>query len=150
MSETRIAATDRLRKAGLWEAACAFREQCRIALRAEGKSRQEAISQAWAQTLEKFPPSAVPNDLLEEIQRLVVVPPTLDELIAVVLSLGSSAKLIEDIVWGQQHSDDTDLSNADSPSLAAKFFAALHRQSPSRLFDLAIRYAQLHPSVIEG
>ena len=156
MDESRIATTDRLRKAGLWEAACAFREQCRLELRAEGKSRQDANDQAWAQMQERFPAPAVPprpnatEELVEDIQRRTVVAPSIDELIAVVSATGSSANLLADIFWARQHLDDPQFRIADAPTPAAKFFAELQQLSPSRLMDVAVRYVQLHPSALEG
>ncbi len=37
----------KLRKAGLWEQADQFREEQRVRLRGEGKSKQVAVAEAW-------------------------------------------------------------------------------------------------------
>ncbi len=47
---------DRLRKAGLWEEAEAFREETRHQLRVEGKTKTEAVSEAWDAMAAKYLP----------------------------------------------------------------------------------------------
>jgi hypothetical protein len=48
----------RLKRAGLWEQANHYREEVRQRLRAEGKSKEEAVEAAWAAMAEKSLPLA--------------------------------------------------------------------------------------------
>src|SRR5881394_1073934 len=56
MVESRIVATDRLRKEKRWEEASRFRDEVRRQLRAAGKPRAEANDAAWEAMLDRFPP----------------------------------------------------------------------------------------------
>jgi hypothetical protein len=57
MTESKIVATDRLRKEGRWEAASLWRDEKRKQLRADGKhNRAESNAAAWAAMIEEFRP----------------------------------------------------------------------------------------------
>ena len=47
-----------LRRVDLWEEAQEFREQVRQRLRADGKTKQEAVEEAWREMAEKYVPIA--------------------------------------------------------------------------------------------
>lgn len=49
---------DLLRRAGLWKPAQEYREQARQRLRAEGKTKQEAVAGAWREMADKYEPLA--------------------------------------------------------------------------------------------
>ena len=58
MTESKIVATDRLRKEGRWEEASLWRDQKRKQLRGDGKhNRAESNAAAWTAMIEEFPPS---------------------------------------------------------------------------------------------
>ena len=54
--ESKIAATERLRREGRWEAASWFRDQWRKKLRAEGMTRREANEKSWESMVEEYFP----------------------------------------------------------------------------------------------
>jgi hypothetical protein len=54
--ETKIEITRRLQLAGQWEAASAFKEECRRRLRAEKIPRGEANERAWDEMRRRYPP----------------------------------------------------------------------------------------------
>ena len=56
MTESRISATDRLRREGRWEEASLYRDEIRKQLKAEGRSRADANDAAWHAMLLKYPP----------------------------------------------------------------------------------------------
>ena len=58
MKESRIEATDRLRKEGQWSEASLFCDEERRRLRSEGMTKAEANDQAWEAMVAKFPPLA--------------------------------------------------------------------------------------------
>jgi hypothetical protein len=57
MTESKIVATDRLRKEGRWEEASLWRDEKRKQLRTDGKhNRAESNAAAWDAMIEQFPP----------------------------------------------------------------------------------------------
>ena len=56
MTESKIVATDRLRKDGRWAEASIWRDQKRKQLRAEGQTRAESNEAAWDAMRKQFPP----------------------------------------------------------------------------------------------
>jgi hypothetical protein len=56
MSESKIVATDRLRREGRWPEASIFRDNERQRLRAAGIPRKQANEQAWEAMTAAYPP----------------------------------------------------------------------------------------------
>jgi hypothetical protein len=56
MTESKIVATDRLRKEGRWEEASLWRDNKRKQLRAEGHAKAEANEASWEAMIEQFSP----------------------------------------------------------------------------------------------
>jgi len=56
MRESKITATERLRRNGDWETASLYRDDQRKRLRSEGMRRREANEESWRLMLEEFPP----------------------------------------------------------------------------------------------
>ena len=56
MRESKITATERLRRNGNWETASLYRDDQRKRLRSEGMRRREANEESWRLMLEEFPP----------------------------------------------------------------------------------------------
>ena len=54
--ESKIVATERLRKEGRWNEASLFKDEAIKRLRAEGRTKSEASEAAWDEMLAKFPP----------------------------------------------------------------------------------------------
>lgn len=68
MNESKIEATDRLRREGRWEVASKYRDEVRKRLKGEGKTRTEANDAAWEAMLEKYPPTEPPLEQLELVK----------------------------------------------------------------------------------
>jgi hypothetical protein len=56
MKESKIHATERLRREGRWDEASAFRDNVRKRLRADGKPKSEANDLAWEAMIDKYQP----------------------------------------------------------------------------------------------
>jgi len=56
MEESKIAATDRLRREGRWEEASLYKDKIRKELKEKGVPRKEANEQSWSKMVETFPP----------------------------------------------------------------------------------------------
>ena len=63
MTESKIGATDRLRKEGRWEEASLWRDNKRKQLRAEGHAKTKASDTSWQAMIEVFPP--LPQEEIE-------------------------------------------------------------------------------------
>jgi hypothetical protein len=56
MTESKIVATERLRKEGRWDEASLWRDKKRKQLRADGQARAESNEAAWDAMIKQFPP----------------------------------------------------------------------------------------------
>jgi hypothetical protein len=56
MEESKIQATDRLRREGRWEEASLYKDKMRTELKGKGIPRTEANEQSWKKMVETFPP----------------------------------------------------------------------------------------------
>ena len=64
MEESKIAATDRLRREGRWEEASLYKDKIRTELKAKGIPRKEANEESWKKMAETFPPQDGEQDEL--------------------------------------------------------------------------------------
>ena len=67
MLESKIHATERLRREGRWAEASAYRDDVRKRLRSEGKAKSEANELAWEEMISKYTP--LPN--LDDVNQMV-------------------------------------------------------------------------------
>lgn len=110
--ETRIEATERLRREGRWPEATAHRERLRLELRAAGKPRQEANDEAWNRVIEEYPPLPAPDPVpVESIERAVAVAeiPSVPEAAPVAFesalrSLPATTTISKELDWISTHS----------------------------------------------
>ena len=143
MSESQLAAMDRLRREGRWTVASIFRDEARRRLRDEGKPRQEANQAAWAAMIAEYPPldesevaevkrdappvcqpSSVPDDPLPDIETDV-----LGRL------KSSSPNLCRDILWVYDRLEDKTTKPEDAPGLGAWSMLNWAREYRNRFFE---------------
>jgi len=144
--ESKIAATHRLQREGRWDEASQYRDEVRQRLRAEGKKRDEAVDEAWAAMVEKYPPSEEPDVPNENTD--MDYSAELAELIA--RSAGCETDLPVDIIWvyGQLANDNP--TPSDAPSLGAWSLLRWARESPNRFFEVLLPKALVLREKVEG
>ncbi|MBP85281.1 MAG: hypothetical protein CMJ64_00965 [Planctomycetaceae bacterium] len=130
MNESKIEATDRLRREGRWSEASRYKDASVKRLRAAGKTKAEANDIAWADMLAAFPPLAqdplpIPREALDTS---TCDPATIDELAAEPLDWE------RDIQWVYAHLEHPTLRVENAPSLGAWGLLRHARQDRSRFF----------------
>ena len=137
--ESKIVATERLRKEGRWNEASLFKDEAIKRLRAEGRTKSEASEAAWDEMLAKFPPlpeqTAAPTnalDLSDADDRL------LDRLAA------QSIDWYRDVRWVYSNFSHPRVKLKSAPSLAAWGLLKFARSEPLKFFG------QLLPPVLES
>lgn len=134
--ESKIHATERLRRDGRWDQASAFRDETRRKLRAEGKSKIEAGELAWEAMIAKFPPPEHPqlgsedeplprekDDAEEDLDAL-------DERFA-----ESPPDLVRDTLWVYENLGRKLAAAADAPGRGAWELLNWARQHQDRFFQ---------------
>ncbi|MCA9125092.1 MAG: hypothetical protein KDB11_33180 [Planctomycetales bacterium] len=132
MSESKIEATDRLRRESRWPEASRFKDASVKRLRAEGKTKAEANDSAWDEMLAAFPPlpavskpqASGPLDITK------ADPELLDRLADVPLDW------IRDVRWVYQVFAHPSVELADAPSLGAWGLLGFARQERSKFFGI--------------
>jgi hypothetical protein len=124
MTESKITATDRLRKEGRWEEASLWRDKKRKTLREEGQPRTEANDASWQAMIEQFPP----------------LPATLEEPSEAVelLDLGNyddQPDLSRDVLWTYENLARKDVTAVDAPSLGAWDLLQWARKNRNLFFE---------------
>jgi len=130
MSESRIAATDRLRREGRWDEASIYRDQVRKRLRGEGIDRTEAGDRAWQEMLEKYPPlpeSDPSSDISEDLEAHIWPDPG-----------WSPPNLARDILWVYQNLVRQNVRSADAPGAGAWALLRWARQYRNRFFEVML------------
>ena len=79
MTIDKLELMERLRAAGLWDQAEAYREEVRKRLKSEGKGRAEAVEQAWSEMAELFLPLTEASQQTSALE--VVFGGSIDELL---------------------------------------------------------------------
>jgi hypothetical protein len=124
--ESKIEATERLRREGRWDEASAFRDEERKRLKAEGLPRREAAEASWQAMIVKFPP--LPGHQPAE-------PPDTGEFFPIGDESNSTANLSRDILWCYAHLDRRKVTPADAPSAGAWQLLTWARENRSRFFE---------------
>ena len=79
MTIAKLESMERLRAAGLWDQAEAYREEVRRRLKSQGKSRSEAVDEAWVAMVELFMPL---TEALQQTPALeIVLGGSIDEIL---------------------------------------------------------------------
>ena len=135
--ESKINATDRLRREGRWDEASRFRDEVKQQLRAEGKSRQEANDAAWAAMLAKYQPLA-PSDGTGEFDDVWIedTDASHDE--------ANRPNLVADIMWTYLHLAIRSTQPKDAPNPGAWSMLCWARRHVNRFFE------QLFPKVLSA
>jgi hypothetical protein len=130
VAESRIEATDRLRREGRWEAASKFREEKRREFKAAGLKRAEANDAAWDAMLAVFPPASTGTCTGEP----TAVPD--DAAIAALASRRPSPmSYADEVAWVYSHLGDEIVPTDEFPSLGAYSLWVWARSNPARFYD---------------
>ena len=78
MTESKISATERLRREGRWDEASCYRDDARKKYKAEGMARTEANDAAWEAMIKKFSPLPVDDSPDESLQEMTPRHPSRD------------------------------------------------------------------------
>lgn len=134
MKESRIDATDRLRREGRWGEASLRRDEARKQLRSEGKNRREANDEAWEAMLEQFPPLPAPTAALTNALDLADADVAiLDRLAAV------EPDIARDAAWVYSHLEHPRVQIESAPSLGAWGLLRAARSDPQKFLATILR-----------
>ena len=130
MSDSRSAATDRLRREGRWKDATTFRDEKRRELKKGGMTRVEAVNASWEAMLEQFPP--LPTAAVESAYGPVTV-----EMVSSILNGPANATPVplDDVAWVYDHLGDEGLAPADFPGLGAWSMWNWARANRARFYE---------------
>jgi len=134
MSESKIVATDRLRKEGRWEEASLWRDNKRKQLRAEGKSKTDANDASWQAMTESFPPlpqEEVPSDEPSAPMELLDLEDYDDR-----------PDMSRDILWVYENLIRKSVNAEDAPSLGAWALLQWARMNRNRFFEQVLPKAK--------
>lgn len=129
MNESRIVATERLRREGRWNEASSFRDDERRRLRSEGRSRADAIELSWRSMLAKFP-------AVENVQHDDGMAAGRDERSLIVrLSAEAAPDLVRDAFWVYGNLDNKMADPEEAPTLGAWSMLCWARGNRNRFFE---------------
>jgi hypothetical protein len=126
MNESKIDATDRLRREGRWGEASKFKDETIKKLRKEGMKQQEARDGAWKAMQDKYPPSN--TEMVEE--SLLAS----DELWSDMANMSSST-FIDDSMWVYSRLDVAGVEPQDAPSAGAWALLQWARANKDKFFE---------------
>ena len=127
MTESKIVATERLRREGRWAEASLWRDEKRKQLRADGQTKANANEASWQAMIEEFPPLAMEEDVSSE------QPGTVE-----LIDLGnydSQPDMSRDILWVYENLVMKGVTAEDAPCLGAWAQLQWARQDKNRFFE---------------
>jgi hypothetical protein len=139
MPESKIGATDRLRKEGRWAEASLWRDEKRKQLRAEGLSKAEANEASWQAMIEQFPPLETTVDgpskgSLSNVVELVDFDPD---------NYDSPTDISGDIAWTYANLARKGVEAEDAPGSGAWSMLVWARENPNRFFEQMLPKSKL-------
>jgi hypothetical protein len=141
MTESKIGATDRLRKEGRWEEASLWRDEKRKQLRAEGLSKAEANDDSWQAMIEAFPPLPVEELPTHETYETV-------ELLDID-DYEDRPDMSRDILWVYENLVREGVNPEDAPSLGAWALLKWARENRNRFFEQVLPKAKIIEEQVE-
>lgn len=139
-NESKVEATDRLRREGRWPEASKFREDTRQKLRAEGMPKAEVNEAAWLAMIQAFPPL---DSSVDEVETSISWPDDVDIEIFASRQEGTP-DLSRDVLWVYENIHNRRASVTDAPSLGAWSMLQWARGSRQRFFE------QLLPKILSS
>ena len=131
MAESKITATDRLRKEGRWEEASLWRDDKRKQLRAEGHTKAKANEASWQAMTEAFPPlPTTPDEPSDTVELL-----DLD-------NYDSQPDMSRDILWVYENLARKGVAAEDAPGLGAWGLLQWARKFSNRFFEQVLPKAR--------
>lgn len=131
MNESKIEATDRLRREGRWSEASRFKDEAIRRLRAEGR-KAETNELAWVEMIAAFPPlpPETKPQTSDPLDITLADPDLLDRLAAV------EPNWNRDVMWAYQVFAHPRVELTDAPSLAAWGLLKFARQERQKFFGM--------------
>jgi hypothetical protein len=129
--ESKIEATDRLRREGRWSEASAFRDEEQQRLRADGFGHREATEASWHSMIDRFPalPKSAAFEAPSQPQSIDAFPEDFQ---------GKSADLVRDIQWVYANLDQSSVVPADAPTSGAWHMLTWARAKRDRFFEVML------------
>jgi hypothetical protein len=130
VAESRIEATDRLRREGRWEAASRFRDEKRREFKAAGLKRAEANDAAWDAMLVEFAPMSTVT--------CTGKPTAVTDDAAIAELAGrrpSPMSYADEVAWVYSHLGDENAPTNEIPSLGAYSLWDWARSNPAKFYD---------------
>jgi hypothetical protein len=139
MAESKITATDRLRKEGRWEEASLWRDEKRKQLRAEGLTKTEANEQSWVAMIEQYSPLETTvdepsKDSLSDVVELLEFDPE---------DYDSPTDISGDIGWTYANLARKGVEAKDAPGSGAWSMLVWARENPNRFFEQMLPKSKL-------
>ena len=131
MAESKITATDRLRREGRWEEASLWRDDMRKQLRAEGHTKAKANEASWQAMIEAFPPLSTSPDETSDTMELL----DLD-------NYDSQPDMSRDILWVYENLARKGVAAKDAPGLGAWGLLQWARKFSNRFFEQVLPKAR--------
>ena len=126
MSESRIDATDRLRREGRWGEASKYKDEMLSQLRKDGIRRQDAQIEAWKAMLNKYPPL----DPEDEEGPLLASDEPWDDMCET-----SSSNFVSDSMWVYSRIGISGVEPHDAPSAGAWALLQWARKNQDTFFE---------------
>ena len=137
MTESKIVATDRLRKEGRWEEASLWRDNNRKQFRAEGKSKTDANDASWQAMIEQFPPLQTDGPSKGSLSNVVELLDFDSD------DYNGSTNLSRDIEWTYENLAMKGIEAKDAPSLGVWSMLVWARDNPNRFFEQMLPKSKL-------
>jgi len=144
IQESKIVATERLRREGRWEEASMYRDEIRKKARADGHSKADANEQAWQAMSQQYPPlpqDDLPGDILRRGVKLLDLSPD---------DFDGQSDLVLDTLWVYDHLTNKGATAEAAPSLGAWSLLLWARESRNRFFEQVLPKAMSAKKKVEA
>jgi hypothetical protein len=151
MTESKVSATDRLRRDGRWNEASEFRDRARKELRASGMNRSLAAEEAWVRMIAEYPASEAEAGEESSAEPDWPVGFTEDDEQEALESIsGKLADFDRDFVWAYSQLGKSDLTPRDAPSAPAWFLLKYANSARSEFLKRAATFFERRESKAEA
>jgi hypothetical protein len=131
MTESKIVATDRLRKEGRWEEASLWRDEKRKQLRADGQAKASSNEASWDAMRDQFPP--IPQS--DHAPAKGSSTGGLELVDAGSSDYNGQPDLVRDTLWTYENLARRGVTPKDAPSLGAWSLLGWARESQDHFFE---------------
>ena len=143
VQESKIVATERLRRDGRWEEASMYRDEVRQQLRGKGRTKKDANEEAWQAMSEKYPPlpkEEQPGSYQYGGMELLDISPD---------DYDCESDLVRDTLWVYEHLQTSNATAEQAPSLGAWSLLLWAREYRNRFFEQVLPKAMVAKKKVE-